>query len=105
MNLHEKLLEIRKAVPYLQKVANNQQQGFKYTGSSQVLGAVRAKMDELGVLLISAVTGSTFHPKGNGNKMNTTEIVMHMQWVNVEDPSDKIMVPYYFIRFFLISAP
>jgi hypothetical protein len=95
MNLHEKLIAIRKGVTYLQKTSKNSQQGFQYTSSSQVLASVRALMDEHKVLLISAVLGGKLHPKGNGNKMNTTELNMSMNWVDAENPKDNIMVPWY----------
>ena len=49
LNLHQKLLEIRKAVPYLKKNAKGF--NFEYVKGSILLGLLRPKMDELGVLL------------------------------------------------------
>lgn len=51
MNIYQKLVEVRKSVPYLKKEAQGHQ--YQYTGSSQVLSSVRAKMDELGLMLVS----------------------------------------------------
>ncbi|MDI5790855.1 ERF family protein [Bacillus licheniformis] len=47
------MVEVRKAVPYLKK--SNQGHQYNYTGSSQVVGAIREKIDELGLLLIPAI--------------------------------------------------
>ncbi|XBO86339.1 ERF family protein [Bacillus licheniformis] len=53
MNIYQKLVEVRKVVPYLKK--SNQGHQYNYTGSSQVVGAIREKIDELGLLLIPAI--------------------------------------------------
>ena len=39
MNIYQKLVEVRKAVPYLKKEARGNQ--YNYTASSQVLASVR----------------------------------------------------------------
>lgn len=54
LTLWQKLIEIRKVIPYLQKDA----QGFnyKYVKGSVLLGLLRPKMDELGILLSYSVT-------------------------------------------------
>lgn len=53
MNLYQKLIEVRKTVPYLKKGDKGEQ--YEYTSSSQVVAAVREKMDELGLLLIPRI--------------------------------------------------
>ncbi|MEK3756786.1 ERF family protein [Bacillus sp. FSL K6-6483] len=105
MNIYQKLVEVRKVVPYLQKSQQGQQ--YKYVGSSQVLAAVREKMDELQLLLIPSITDKTLHQssielfkEGNEHpfKRTTTyftEIEMKMIWVNAENPEEKIEVPWY----------
>ncbi|GIN13152.1 single-stranded DNA-binding protein [Shouchella clausii] len=105
MNIYQKLVEVRKVVPYLQKSQQGQQ--YKYVGSSQVLAAVREKMDELQLLLIPSITDKTLHQssielfkEGNEHpfKRTTTyftEIEMKMTWVNAENPEEKIEVPWY----------
>ena len=106
MNLHQKLIEIRKGVPYLQKATKNQQQGFMYTGSSQVLAAVKTKMDELGVLLVPEITGHKFHEKSamtvvrpdgktQSGAQHVTELDLTMTWVDAEKPSDTIKCTWY----------
>ena len=55
MNIYEKLIEVRKKVPYLQKIESGEQ--YKYVSSSQVLSKVREEMDKQKLLLIPKVTG------------------------------------------------
>ena len=104
MNLYQKLIEARKEVPYLQK--ENQGEQYKYVSSSQVLGNIKAKLDELGILLIPsvkshAVTTSSiefFNEKNNVTKRTNTyftELDMTMTWVNAEKPDEKIECSWY----------
>lgn len=101
--LHQKLWEIRKQVSYLQKAAQGHQ--YNYTPSSQVLHSVRDKMDELGVLIITEILDKRVHMEtvettdrsGQPKKTTTyfTELDLKVSWVNAEDPSDKIEIPWY----------
>ena len=103
MNIYQKLIEVRKSVPYLKKEAEGYQ--FKYTSSSQVLGNLKAAMDELGLLLIPTVTDKkvtidTYEKiDGKGNAKRTvdyfTEINVTFTWINAENPEEKIECPWY----------
>jgi hypothetical protein len=104
MNLYQKLIEVRKEVPYLQK--ENQGEQYKYVSSSQVLGNVKAKLDELGVLLVPAVKNHNvnissiefLNEKGTPTKRTNTyftEIDMLMTWINAEKPDEKIECTWY----------
>ena len=103
MNLGEKLIEIRKCAPYLKKENTGTQ--YKYVGSSQVLAAVKSKMDELGVLLIPEIRDAKVTEKAEqkiddkGNPKTTityfTELFMTMTWMDASKPEDKISVPWY----------
>lgn len=104
MNIYQKLIEVRKEVPYIQKADKGAQ--YNYTGSSRVLAACKNKMDELGLLLVPAVTGHKLSESpiefkdGNGNvtKRTTTyftELEMTMTWINAENPEEKIVSPWY----------
>src|SRR5690554_2204667 len=99
-----KLVEIRKVVTYLQKENDGAQ--YKYVSSSQVLHAVRAKMDELFVVLIPKIVGHKvgesaieyFDKDGHPTKRTTTyftELDMSMTWVNAENPSETIECSWY----------
>lgn len=104
MNIYEKLIEVRKTVPYIQKADQGSQ--YQYTGSSRVLVAVTDKMNELGLLLIPSVTGHTLNESpiefkdssGNVTKRTTTyftELEMTMTWVNAEKPDEQIVSSWY----------
>jgi len=105
MNIYEKLIEVRRSVPYLQKESKSFQ--YAYVGSSQVLGALKLKMDELQLLLIPRVTGhkvsestvETLDKETNHITKRTTtyftELDMTMTWVNAEKPEETIECPWY----------
>lgn len=104
MNIYQKLIEVRKAVPYIQKADEGSQ--YKYTGSSRVLASVRDKLDELGLLLVPAVTNHNLllseiefkNESGNATKRTTTyftELEMTMTWINADNPEEKIECGWY----------
>jgi ERF superfamily len=104
LNIYQKLIEVRRAVPYLKKEAEGKQ--YKYTGSSQVLASVRSKMDELGLLLIPRIVDKKLSESqiefkdttGNVTKRTTTyftELIMTMTWVNADKPDETIECPWY----------
>lgn len=95
MNLHEKLLEIQKAVSYLKK--ENQGFQYRYVSSSQTLSGIRAEMDRLGVLLIPRITRSAikeYLSKKEGN-LFLTELDFTFTWINVENPQETLMCEWY----------
>jgi len=94
MNLHEKLLEIRRAVKYLQKDRDGSKVGYAYVSASATLAAVREKMDELGVLLIPHVTNAVLGltPKGS---QSLTQLWFTFRWTHAADPSEYICVDWY----------
>lgn len=105
MNIFQKLIEVRKSTPYLQKESSGAQ--YKYVGSSQVLASLKAKMDELQLLLIPRVIGHKVtesiveqydRDTNNVTKRTTTyftELDMTMTWVNAEKPEETIECPWY----------
>lgn len=110
MNLYQKLIEVRKEVPYLQKDSQmTQGQGYKYNSSSQVIGAVRKKLDELNILLITKIVDKRVtmdaiefeeelkNGKTKPKRTTTyfTELDLMMVWVNGEDPKELIEIPWY----------
>jgi len=94
MGILAKLADLRKKVTYLQKENKNQGQSFNYVSSSQVLGAVRAEMDELGIILTSEVTEATLHEPLTGKKMYMTELQMLFTWIDVES-GEKLPLTWY----------
>lgn len=93
LNLYQKLIEVRKVVPYLKKENSGFQ--YKYVSSSQVLGSLKEKMDELGLLLIPQVSEAKFteilrgkSSKGNETVDLLTELKMIFTWINAENPEE-----------------
>lgn len=89
LNLQQKLIEVRKAVPYLQKAASGPQ--YQYVGSSQTLSSVMEKMNELGILLKQEIISqrvTQFHT-AKGALQFMTDADMRFTWINADDPSDR----------------
>jgi hypothetical protein len=95
MNIYEKLVELRKEVEYLQKTL----QGNQGVSSSAVLAKIRPKMDELKIVLIPAITNAKTFPKNSYGKKDSkelfTEVFMEYTWVNAEDPTEMVKIPWY----------
>ena len=99
LNVYQRLAEVRKAVPYLKKEQKGAQ--YQYVGSSDVLGSLHAKINEVGLMLIPEIVGHLVtssertNAKGNISSEYFTELEMTMTWVNVDDPSDTVKVSWY----------
>lgn len=95
LNIFQKLLEVRKSVIYLQKESQGHQ--YQYTGSSQVLAAVRTKLDELGLYLTCEVIGHNIidGKTAKGGREVTTELDLEFTWINVENPEEKVKIKWY----------
>lgn len=105
MNLHQKIIEIKKNIKGFNKdskAGNGSYVGYEYVSGSQILRAIKEKMDELGVLLIPSVDYDTMkwekHNYTTAKGANKTDFIVTMKmnytWVNAEDPQDKISVPW-----------
>lgn len=103
MNIYQKLVEVRKTVPYLQKANEGQQ--YSYVSSGQVISAVRQKMDELNLLIIPSITDKNVlsdmvekKDKYENIKHTTTyftELKLEYEIVNADNPEEKIKCPFY----------
>lgn len=92
MSIYKKLLELQRSVVGLTKDKNGN--SYQYVSGDKVLGIVRPKMDELGVLLIPEVEESTFTRQDynlydkNGNPKPKSEIFCALRlkftWVDAE---------------------
>ena len=100
LNIQQKLVEVRKSIHGFNK--DTKGFGFDYVSGSQILRAIKGKMDELGVLLIPRVDYDTLHWEKHeyttkkGEKKLDFIITMKMKytWVNAEDPEDKIEIDW-----------
>lgn len=99
MNVFQRLAEVRKAVPYIQK--GNKGAQYSYVGSSDVLGALHDKINEVGLILVPEITGHQVtvyertNAKGTPSNEYFTEIEMLMTWVNIDNPEDRVPVRFY----------
>jgi hypothetical protein len=89
MNLYQKLVEVRKGVEYLQK--DTKGYNFKYVSGSTVLGTLRKKMDELGLILVPSITEYAIELFGNKPAIKCK---MLFTWVNSDAPEDRLEIPF-----------
>jgi hypothetical protein len=89
LNLYQKLIEIRKSVPYLQK--DQKVLGFKAVSSANAIGALKGKMNELGVLLVPSVDKFEVrdHKTKKGEHNYFTVLSMTFAWVNADKPEER----------------
>jgi hypothetical protein len=87
LNLHQKLVQIRREVEYIQK--NTKGYNFKYADEDSILSAIRPKMDELNVILEFEM----LEPKPINDKVCQVGFVF--TWVNADQPSDKMKKSMY----------
>lgn len=100
LNIHQKLVEVKKGIIGFNK--DTKGFGFEYVSGSQILRAIKTKMDELGVLLIPRVDYDTLHWEKHEYKTKKGEqkldfiITMKMTytWVNADNPNDKIEIDW-----------
>lgn len=96
LNLHQRLIEVRKSVAYLQK--ENAGHQYKYVSSSQVLSSLRAAMDTFRVLLTVEVVEakiSEFTSREEKAKQWLTELWVQYCWINADDPADRFPCRFY----------
>jgi len=97
-NLYQKLVEVRKEVKYLQK--DTAGYNFKYVSGATVIGSLRKKMDELGLLLVSSIKEYGYEVVTEKNKKGETSTAYVIQckmlftWINAENPEERLDVPY-----------
>jgi hypothetical protein len=90
MNLHEKLVEVRKSIDSFIKDTDGY--GYKYVSGSQILEKIKKKMDELGILLEQHLLYPAINQSAKGYLITSQ---MKMTWVNAEKPDDKIDVNWF----------
>lgn len=95
MNIYQKIVEIRKSIDVFEK--DGKGHNYKYVTGAQVLSKIKAKMDELGVVLEPHLLNQSHHTHTYKTKYSEiTDFVvtgeMKMVWVNADDPIDKIEI-------------
>lgn len=100
MNLHQKLVEVRKSIDGFTKDAKSF--NYSYVSGSQVLSKIQSKMNELGVLLVPKIENQEFQTydyqdkKGNDKTDFIVHGIMSYTWMNADDPADKMEIPFYY---------
>lgn len=94
LNIYQKLIEVRKSVPYLQKGEKGYQ--FNFVSSAVALGSLKNSMNEQGLLLVPRVTGNTVedHQTSKGGHEYFTRIEIEFTWVNADKPDETITCPW-----------
>ena len=108
LNIYQKLAKIRKPVEILQK--NKSGYGYKYVTEDVILSKITGLMNKLGVSLIPSIKYGTTEvtpysylktkstQKGDIYEEHVNEILvkcdMEWQWVNNENPEDRVVVPW-----------
>ena len=103
MNIYQKIVEIRKSIEGFKK--DTKGYGYKYVSGNQILRAIKAKMDELQVVLIPSVDYDTFnwekHLYKNKDGYEKLDFIVQARltykWVNAEEPTDFIEVPWVMV--------
>lgn len=99
MNLAQKIVEIRKEITYAQKSAKGY--NFQYATESFILGIIRPKMDELGVLLHMDISHPTFFQTKevgkDGKEREVTKFWVSLiySWIDADNSTDRISSTYF----------
>lgn len=99
-NIHQRLLAVRQQVTGLSKDGqSNFGERFKYVSSNNILGQLRPLLDAEGVMLeVRIVAHRMVHKWEAGmgeRKEHLTELDVEFVWVNVDNPQDRIVSPWY----------
>jgi hypothetical protein len=99
MNLLQKLVEVRKSVPYFKK--DTQGHGYNYVSGSSILGVIREKMDNMGLLLIpnlsSVKNEEIVYKTKNGDKQYwQASGELTYTWIDAES-GEKLEINWSFI--------
>ena len=101
LNVHQRLLAVRRAVDAVHKDGDNKSQSYKFVSSGNVLGALRDAVNEAGLVLECRILNTVFHSKwaegatSTGQKEHLTELHMEFVWVNADNPEEKVVCPWY----------
>lgn len=96
MNIYEKLLEMQRRVDGVIRDGKNTSDKYDFASDENVLDTFRPIMDELGLLLVPAITGAQLHEgtTRSGTARYLTEVSFSMIWHDVES-GEELTVPWY----------
>ena len=102
MNVYQKIIEAKKVVKNFLKDAETSGKGsYTYTSGSQILSAIKEKMEEIGLLFLPVETvhrgWTTFNYKNSYGDDKTDFIVegeLFYEWINADEPTDRQRVSF-----------
>lgn len=103
LNLFQKIVEVRKSIEVFTK--DSKSYGYSYVSGSQVLGAIKKKMDELNLVLypeMGEVIDTTYDytvwdKNSKSNKEKTDFVIkgnMNYIWINADKPEETLKIPW-----------
>ena len=92
MNIFQRVNEVRKSIPYIQKdkAVSTGGGSYKAVTHDAVTGMVRDALIKNGVVIVPSVVESVFHPKEPDAKQRLYEATFQVDFVNMDDPNDRI---------------
>ncbi|MBX4259785.1 ERF family protein (plasmid) [Clostridium estertheticum] len=100
LNIFQKIVEVRKSITGFSK--DTKSFGFDYVSGSQILSKIKAKMDEMQLLLIPSVDYSTVHwekhnyvtAKGKESMDFIVTFKLTYTWINAEIPTETLVTEW-----------
>lgn len=111
MNLYQKLAKIKKGIGVIRK--NKEGYGYMYVPEDEILSRIEGAMERYHVSLFPGICPNTstvtpysysktkFTKKGDPYEDRTNDVIvsadMAWTWVNIDDPSEKVVVPWLMV--------
>lgn len=86
LNIYQKIVEVRRSIQHLTKDA--QSHHHRYISGDALLSAIRPKMDELGIVLLTRVIEHT-------RENMIVDMTIEYDFINSDHPEDRFVVPWY----------
>ena len=102
LNVYQKINEVKKAVKNFTKDAETSGKGaYSYTSGTQILSAIKEKMEEVGLLFIPVGTEhrgyQTYNYKNSYGDDKTDFLVdgkLFYEWIDIDNPTDRQRVEF-----------
>jgi hypothetical protein len=94
LNIYQKLVEVRKGAVYVKKNAEGYK--FKYATGSDFIGSLRAKMDEMNLILVPNMEEFEFVPYLKATQ--ALKIKVSYTWINADKPEEQLKTAYTFVE-------
>lgn len=102
LNLYQKIIEVKKVVKLFTKDAETSGKGaYTYTSGSQILSAIKEKMESIGLLFLPVATehrGWTTYNYQNSYGQDKTDFVVDgkliYEWINANKPEERQRVEF-----------